>query len=157
MSRTAGREADFRAFRRREGESLTGFATWSALAEVHGNDFRAWPEPLRHPATAEVAAFAREHADVVEFHLWLQWVVDEQLQLAQAKAVAAGMRLGVMHDLAVGVHPGGADVWRLQDVYAAGMQVGAPPDAYNQIGQDWGSRRGGPTGSRRSATHRSAS
>ena len=138
VSRTAGREADLRAFRSREGESLTGFATWSALAEVHGNDFRAWPEPLRHPATAEVAAFAREHADVVEFHLWLQWVVDEQLQLAQAKAVAAGMRLGVMHDLAVGVHPGGADVWRLQDVYAAGMQVGAPPDAYNQIGQDWG-------------------
>ena len=105
---------------------------------MHGNDFRAWPEPLRHPATAEVAAFAASTRTSWSSTEWLQWVVDEQLQLAQAKAVAAGMRLGVMHDLAVGVHPGGADVWRLQDVYAAGMQVGAPPDAYNQIGQDWG-------------------
>ena len=42
-----------------------------------------------------------------------------------------------MHDLAVGVHPGGADAWRLQDVYAQGVQVGAPPDPYNQLGQDW--------------------
>ncbi len=47
------------------------------------------------------------------------------------------MSLGVMHDLAVGVHPGGADAWRLQDVYAQGVQVGAPPDPYNQLGQDW--------------------
>jgi len=42
-----------------------------------------------------------------------------------------------MHDLAVGVHPGGADAWRLQDVYAQGVHVGAPPDPYNQLGQDW--------------------
>ncbi len=83
-------------------------------------------------------AFAEEHADLVDFHRWLQWVVDEQLQVAQAKAVGAGMRLGVMHDLAVGVYPGGADAWRLQDAYATGMQVGAPPDPFNQLGQDWG-------------------
>jgi 4-alpha-glucanotransferase len=42
-----------------------------------------------------------------------------------------------MHDLAVGVHPGGADVWRSPDAYATSVQVGAPPDAFNQIGQDW--------------------
>ena len=53
------------------------------------------------------------------------------------RRTSAGMRLGVMHDLAVGVHPGGADAWRLQDVYAQGVQVGAPPDPYNQLGQDW--------------------
>ena len=64
-------------------------------------------------------------------------MLDEQLQQAQAKAEGAGMSLGVMHDLAVGVHPGGADAWRLQDVYAQGVQVGAPPDPYNQLGQDW--------------------
>ena len=68
---------------------------------------------------------------------WLQWLLDEQLQGAQAKAVAAGMALGTMHDLAVGVHPGGADAWRLRSTYATGISVGAPPDAYNQQGQDW--------------------
>ncbi len=138
VPRSAGREVDYQSFRKREGSSLTDFATWSALAEEHGNDYWTWPEELRHPSTPEVAAFTREHLDQIEFHMWLQWVIDEQLQLAQAKAVGAGMSLGIMHDLAVGVHPGGADAWRLQDTYATGMQVGAPPDAYNQIGQDWG-------------------
>jgi 4-alpha-glucanotransferase len=47
------------------------------------------------------------------------------------------MRVGVVTDLAVGVHPDGADTWMMRDVYAAGIKVGAPPDAYNQIGQTW--------------------
>jgi 4-alpha-glucanotransferase len=64
-------------------------------------------------------------------------VLDEQLQLAQAKAVDAGMTLGTMHDLAVGVHPGGADAWRLRSTYASGIAVGAPPDPFNQVGQNW--------------------
>ena len=47
------------------------------------------------------------------------------------------MRLGVVHDLAVGVHPGGADAWALGSALARGVTVGAPPDAFNQQGQDW--------------------
>ena len=138
VPRTAGREQDYLAFCRREGHSLTDFARWSAIAETHGSDYREWPEELRHPDAEAVEKFAAEHAELVDFHRWLQWVMDEQLQLAQAKAVGAGMRLGLMHDLAVGVYPGGADAWRLQDTYATGIQVGAPPDPFNQIGQDWG-------------------
>ena len=84
-----------------------------------------------------MADFAAAHADEVDFEMWLQWLLDEQLQHAQAKAVGAGMALGTMHDLAVGVHPGGADVWRMRSTYATGIQVGAPPDPFNQIGQDW--------------------
>lgn len=138
VPRTAGREADYRAFREREGAGLVDWATWCALAEEHGNDFRTWPSALQDPRSAEVEEFRAAHEDRVDFHLWLQWLLDEQLQAAQGKATAAGMELGVMHDLAVGVHPGGADSWRLASTYAQGMQVGAPPDAYNQIGQDWG-------------------
>ncbi len=138
VPRTPGREADYRAFRNREGQGLVDWATWCVLAEEHGSDCRTWPAALRDPRSAEVAAFRAAHAERVDFHTWLQWLLDEQLQTAQAKAVGAGMDLGVMHDLAVGVHPGGADAWRLASTYAPGMQVGAPPDAYNQIGQDWG-------------------
>jgi len=135
--RSAGRELDLAAYRRREGDALHDFAVWNVLAEDHGNDVRAWPDELRRHDSPAVAAFAELHADRVDFECWLQWVLDEQLQQTQAKAESAGMSLGVMHDLAVGVHPGGADAWRLQDVYAQGVQVGAPPDPYNQLGQDW--------------------
>ena len=45
------------------------------------------------------------------FHAWLQWLADEQLAAAQEAARAAGMRIGIIGDLAVGAHPGGADAW----------------------------------------------
>ena len=94
-------------------------------------------EELHHPAGAAVAAFAAKHAEAVDFHRWLQWQFDDQLTNAQATALQAGMALGVMHDLAVGVDPNGADAWALQDVLALGVNVGAPPDEFNQLGQDW--------------------
>jgi 4-alpha-glucanotransferase len=74
----------------------------------------------------------------VSFHAWLQWLADEQLASAQRAALAAGMAVGIIHDLAVGAHPGGADAWTYQDKIVRGMSVGAPPDGFNQLGQDWG-------------------
>jgi 4-alpha-glucanotransferase len=134
---SAGREVAFRAYQHREGDGLVDFATWCALADVHGPDWRRWPESLRHPARPDVGRFRAEHNECVQFHMWLQWVLDEQLDAAQAAAVRAGMVLGIMHDLAVGVNPAGADAWSLQDVLAQQISVGAPPDAFNQLGQDW--------------------
>ncbi|MCV7279125.1 4-alpha-glucanotransferase [Mycolicibacterium flavescens] len=137
VPRSAGRELAYGAYRDREGVSLDDFATWCAIAERHGGDRRSWPEELQHPANRAVGAFAAEHADTVDFHRWLQWQLDDQLTAAQATAVQTGMALGVMHDLAVGVDPGGADAWALQDVLALGVTAGAPPDEFNQLGQDW--------------------
>jgi 4-alpha-glucanotransferase len=137
VPRSAGRDLDFAAFKDRHGEALREFATWSVLAQQHGTDYRRWPVELRDPHSPAVTRCAEERHREVDFEMWLQWVLDEQLQLAQVKAADAGMALGTMHDLAVGVHPGGADAWRLQATYATGIQVGAPPDAFNQRGQNW--------------------
>lgn len=137
VPRSAGRELAYAAFRDREGRSLDDFATWCALAEEHGSDWHHWPESLRHPDAPAVAEFAARHATAVDFHRWLQWLLDDQLTAAQATAVQAGMPLGIMHDLAVGVDPNGADAWALQDVLALGVSAGAPPDEYNQLGQNW--------------------
>ena len=137
VPRSAGRDLAYAAFRAREGRSLDDFATWCALAEVHGPDWHAWPETLTHPDNPEVAAFAAAHEADVDFHRWLQWQLDDQLTTAQARATQSGMGLGIMHDLAVGVDPDGADAWALQDVLARGVTAGAPPDEYNQLGQNW--------------------
>ena len=125
------------AFCEREGQGLVDFATWCAVAERHGRDWGVWPVELRSPASPGVAAFRDEHADLVEFYRWLQWVLDEQLAAVQRAARDAGMRVGVVHDLAVGVHPQGADTWALPESLARGVSVGAPPDAFNQLGQNW--------------------
>jgi 4-alpha-glucanotransferase len=135
--RSAGRTLAYDAYRERQGRSLDDFATWCALADKHGGDWHDWPEDLRHPSSPAVAEFAARHGEAVDFHRWLQWQLDEQLTAAQATSVAAGMGLGIMHDLAVGVDPNGADAWALQDVLALGVTAGAPPDEFNQLGQDW--------------------
>ncbi|GAA2344011.1 4-alpha-glucanotransferase [Dactylosporangium salmoneum] len=113
--------------------ALRDFATYTALAEAHGVDWRQWPEELRRPGAA---AYEAADATRVAFHVWLQRHCAQQL--AAANAAAAGMSVGIVHDLAVGIDPGGADAWTLQDVIAQGARVGAPPDAFNQQGQDWG-------------------
>jgi len=132
-----GRAAAFAAYRDAEGHGLVDFATYCALAERHGGSWRGWPAELRHPAGAAVAVARGDLADRVEFHIWLQWLCDTQLAEAQSSAVEAGMALGIVHDLAVGVNPGGADAWALQDDLATDVTVGAPPDEFNQQGQDW--------------------
>lgn len=137
VPRSAGRELAYTAYREREGSSLDDFATWCALAERYGGDWHQWPPELQHPANEAVAEFATENTEAVDFHRWLQWQLDDQLTAAQATALQAGMSLGIMHDLAVGVDPDGADSWALQDVLALGVTAGAPPDEFNQLGQDW--------------------
>ena len=127
----------FDAYCRREGQGLDDFATWCALVEVHGAQGGDWPAGLGDPRSAQTAQFRRTHAAQVDFHQWLQFVITEQLVAAQRAARDAGMPVGVIHDLAVGVHPEGADAWSLQHVLARNVGVGAPPDMYNQLGQNW--------------------
>jgi 4-alpha-glucanotransferase len=115
---------------------LTDFATFCALAEQHGANWQAWPEDLRRPDSPAVRA-ARS-GERVAFHVWVQHLLEAQLDAANEAAREAGMPVGVVHDLAVGIDPSGADGWLLQDVLAAGVHAGAPPDAFNQLGQDWG-------------------
>ncbi|MFF2144250.1 4-alpha-glucanotransferase [Kitasatospora sp. NPDC058190] len=138
VPRGPGRQAAYEAYQRREGEWLRRHALWNALAEAHGPDWHHWPKGLRHPDGPQVEQAAKELQERVEFHRWLAWQVDQQLAHAQRSAREAGMPVGLIHDLAVGVHPDGADAWALQDVLAGGISVGAPPDAFNAHGQDWG-------------------
>ncbi len=131
------RQRSLDSFRVRNGQALDDWATWCAIAEVHGPDFRAWPAWLQEPRSAEVAVLRASLASRAEFHVWVQWLVADQAAAAQTVARSAGMTIGIVHDLAVGAHPGGADSWAGQDVFVRGFSVGAPPDEFNQRGQDW--------------------
>ncbi len=135
--RSPARDAAFRGFCEHEGDGLTGFATWCAFAEHLGLPAADWPVALRDPASDEVRRLSRRLAERISFYKWLQWIADEQLGAAQRTALESGMAFGVVHDLAVGVHPDGADTWALGPALARGVSVGAPPDAFNQQGQDW--------------------
>lgn len=133
--RSADRHKEFDEFANSLG--VQTFATWCVLADHYGGDYRRWPEHLRSVRSNSVAEYAKTCEREVAFYVWLQWIVAQQLESAQAELQRAGMALGLITDLAVGVHPGGADAWALADVMAQGVGVGAPPDMYNQQGQNW--------------------
>ncbi|MFH9264141.1 4-alpha-glucanotransferase [Streptomyces sp. NPDC017546] len=135
---TPGRRAAYCDFLAEQGQALEDHALWCALAEVHGPDWHAWPEALRDPRSPGTARARTELLDRVDFHCRLAWLTATQLAEAQRAAEDAGMGVGIVHDLAVGVHPAGADTWARQEAFAHGMSVGAPPDAFNARGQDWG-------------------
>jgi 4-alpha-glucanotransferase len=134
---TSSRRAELDAFLARDRRAIDDWATWCAIAETHGPDWRTWPAPLADPGSAEVTELRRTLAGRIAFHAWVQWLTADQLATAQQAARRAGMSIGVITDLAVGAHPGGADAWARQDVIVPGISVGAPPDEFNQRGQNW--------------------
>ncbi|MDD7384862.1 MAG: 4-alpha-glucanotransferase [Actinomycetaceae bacterium] len=132
--RTYARQHEFARFRQRGGEALEDFALWCALHETYGDTL---PEPLQDKESAEAKLARVKLSDRVDFYAWLQWIVDQQMEAAQHTATSAGMRLGICHDLAVGIASDGADDWANPGAYVHGVSVGAPPDMYNQQGQSW--------------------
>ncbi|MBD7996914.1 4-alpha-glucanotransferase [Arthrobacter sp. Sa2CUA1] len=134
VPRSPSREQQFQAFVDGEGDGLESFALWSALAASLPADAPQWAEGLNSSFARNAAV---ELAGDISFYKWLQWICDEQLETAQRAARQAGMGVGIVHDLAVGVHPGGADAWTLRNVLVPEVSVGAPPDMFNQRGQDW--------------------
>ena len=124
-------DSAFEQFRIAEGLPLHQFAVFCALTEEYGTQWRQWPPAYRHPDSRDVERFAHTHADRVEFHAWLQWLLNRQL-------AHASQPVSLMQDLPVGFSPDGADAWVWQDLIASDMRIGAPPDLYNTDGQDWG-------------------
>jgi 4-alpha-glucanotransferase len=130
----------FRRFQASGGEALARYAVFTALhehmlREGQGFAWGAWPRPLRDAGSSEVAEFAAAHRERIELHQYLQWEADRQLGEA---AAAANLPLGLYRDLAVGVDPNGAEAWSDPSLTVTGASVGAPPDAYNMQGQNWG-------------------
>jgi 4-alpha-glucanotransferase len=143
----------FGAFRRAQGEPLERHARFEALHadfSAHGRPggWQGWPAAFHDPSSREVASFAREHSREVGFHAWLQWLATQGLEGAQKAARDAGMAIGLVADLAVGADAGGSHAWAHQAEMLRGLSVGAPPDALNRLGQDWGLTTFSPRGLR---------
>lgn len=137
LARTPARNQEFARYRELEGQGLRDFAIWCAIGDTFGADAKKWPSGLSSPGSESVSGFCASQGELIDFHCWLQWQMDQQLARLQETAKGAGMAIGLMQDLAVGVHPEGADAWSMHGVLAHGVSVGAPPDMYNQVGQDW--------------------
>ena len=146
--------AEFGAFRAELGDTLETHARFEALHEhLFGMDggrwhWRSWPEALRDPRNPAVEEFARQHADDVSRHAFMQFLADRDLAGAQKAARDAGMPIGLIADLAVGADSGGSHCWARQAETLPALSIGAPPDLLSPMGQNWGLTAFSPHGLR---------
>ena len=137
--RTKARQAEFDRYLAECGDEIESYATWCLCYDKWGapsDDADNWVRKYNRDSE-EVAQLREKFPDTLEFYRWLEWVATDQLHAAQQAARKAGMKIGIVADMAVGVHPAGSDVWWNPERFAKGATVGAPPDMFNQQGQDW--------------------
>jgi 4-alpha-glucanotransferase len=132
----------FEAFRRAAPESFERSCLFLALREHFAMltpaaaDWRDWPADFKCPDSAAVKQFAQDQHVRVTFQAWLQFLADAQL--GDAASAARPMAIGLYRDLAVGADPSAAETWSNQHAVVMQATVGAPPDIYNPMGQNWG-------------------
>ena len=136
--RDADRRADLARFSKEGGAKLYHFALYQALEAHFGVAAQGWPPEFQNPDSAEVARFARQKSLEINFHVWLQWIAQGQLERAARQARQSGLSIGLYGDLAVGVDAWGADAWGSGGIYVRGVEFGAPPDPFSADGQNWG-------------------
>ena len=141
----------FQAFRTEGGAALEGHARFEALHAAITRDggpwhWRQWPNGLADASGPTVRQFAEANAREVTRHAFYQFVADRSLAAAQAAGREAGMAIGLVSDLAVGVDSGGSQCWARPDQVLLGLNVGAPPDLLNTHGQSWGLSAFSPRG-----------
>ena len=130
---------DFELFRIERGLLLQRFACFETLRRKFNVAWWDWPEAWRQPDEARCAQL-REGPDgaEIEFVEFVQWVADRQLRACRDRAAELGLKVGLYLDVAVGVQSGGFDAWNEQAAISRHLSVGAPPDALNTAGQNWG-------------------
>lgn len=139
-----GLAADFGTFCSDRGVALQEHALFEALhqtrlkADPQQPNWNQWPAIWRDSRSAAVGEFTAQNRRGILFHCFLQWLADRSFASAQQKARTAGMTIGLIADLAVGMHAAGSYAWAHNDHVLSGLQVGAPPDLFNPNGQNWG-------------------
>lgn len=155
LARDTERAGAFREFVTRGGKALELLGVFEALRERFAGERRSergwatWPAEFRDPESAAVASFREEQRERIDFFAYLQWNAD--LQLATAALTCRRMPVGLYRDLAVGAGSGGAEAWSDQRIFLSGVSIGAPPDALNVRGQNWGLAPPSPLALRESA------
>jgi 4-alpha-glucanotransferase len=138
-SGSGDRRAEFEAYRREQGERLLQFTCFEVLrARFAPARWQEWPDQWRKPSPQDLIHLRKEERTQCEFHEYVQWVADDQLKRCKEIAHQCGMPVGLYLDIAVGIHPDGADAWSAQERVLSDVSVGAPPDEFNPNGQNWG-------------------
>ena len=142
----ATRQLEFETFRKMRGTALKRFACFEFLRRRYDQPWWQWPAPWRQPDDRSLEELRRSNSHEIGFFEFTQWAAEQQLGRCSARAQTLAMPIGLFLDVAVGVRPEGFDAWDEQDAILRTLAVGAPPDALNRAGQNWGLAGFNPVG-----------
>lgn len=135
-------------------------AKWAWLRRLHAHglalrpdlqaDFARFAAAPPPEVAAYVAFTAGDDEDAAQLHLFGQWLARTAWAQCQRQARGAGLGIGLVADLAVGFDPSGSEAAASPSAVLRGLELGAPPDAFNAEGQAWGISGYSPTGLRQS-------
>jgi 4-alpha-glucanotransferase len=135
----SARQAAFASFRVERAPLLTRFACFEVLRHKFQTAWWDWPEEWQHPDDGQCERLrAGPDGREVAFIEYVQWNADLQLKQCFDLTAELGMSVGLYLDVAVGVQSGGFDAWNEQIAISRHLSIGAPPDALQPAGQNWG-------------------
>jgi len=116
----------------RANKGIEDYARFQAVTDRFKTGWREWPERLRN-GTIRKGDYDEKAKN---YHLYAQWIIQEQLDSLSQRASARGQFLYL--DLPLGINAAGYDIWRHRDFFIDGVTGGAPPDPVFTKGQNWG-------------------
>lgn len=110
------------------------------------NDYHPWfqwvEDELRSHDKAALEAFAKENAEELQFHRFVQWLFDMQWQ--KLKEYANSQGISIIGDAPIYVAESSVEVWCRRELFEADADGrfaaigGVPPDYFTPEGQCWG-------------------
>ncbi|MBN1506261.1 MAG: 4-alpha-glucanotransferase [Sedimentisphaerales bacterium] len=139
LGKTATSGRSFKHYLREQAHWLVPYAAFCRLRDLHGTaDFTQWDEHATYQQRRirTWLKAGKPEYDEVMFHCWVQYHLDRQL----SEALAAGHGHGVAFkgDLPIGIDRSSVEAWTEPELFRMDRQTGAPPDAFAELGQNWG-------------------
>ncbi len=107
-------------------------------APAQYEQMQTWCDAQGEPLLRYCRHAADRFTGSADDHAFAQWLARQGWAQVQAGLRDDGASIGLIADLAVGCAPQGVEARTGGDRLLQGLELGAPPDAFNPLGQAWG-------------------
>lgn len=124
----------FSKFYEKNKDHLRAYAAFCALRDYYRtSDFSKWGKSKVY---SELLVDEVCEKFDVSFYYFIQYHLDKQMRQVVSYAKKKGIL--IKGDFAMGIHPHSVEAWRFNEYFRWDQSMGAPPDFYNDQGQNWG-------------------